>query len=97
MLFAIHAMDHKGGLPKRLENYAAHRAFLERTADYGVKIVVSGPLTEDDGETMIGSLMIVEAPDREAAERWNANDPFHKAGLWEKVAITAYIKRQDNR
>jgi uncharacterized protein YciI len=55
---------------------------------------LSGPLVADDGKTMIGSLMIVEAPDRATVEAFNRADPFHAAGLWEKVNITAFVKRQ---
>ncbi len=97
MLFAIHALDREGALPKRLENYAAHREYLAKAAQFGVKIVISGPLTKDDGETMMGSLFVVEAENRETVERFNANDPFRKADLWERVTITGFIKRQDNR
>jgi uncharacterized protein len=97
MLFAIHALDGEAALPKRLEHAGAHRAHIAAAATYGVKIVISGPLVTDDGETMTGSLIVVEAGDREAAERFNANDPYSRAGVWEKVTISAFLKRQDNR
>jgi uncharacterized protein YciI len=57
-------------------------------------MVMSGPLVSDDGKTMIGSLMILEAPDRAAIEAFHRADPFHAAGIWEKVNITAFVKRQ---
>jgi uncharacterized protein YciI len=43
---------------------------------------------------MIGSLFLIEAPDRATVERFNAADPFFKADIWEKVAITGFIRRQ---
>ena len=64
MLFAIHALDRAGALPTRLANYDAHKAFLSDTSRFGVKIVMSGPLVSDDGESMIGSLFLIEAPGR---------------------------------
>jgi len=94
MLFVIHGVDRQGALPKRLENYDAHKAFLSDTSAYGVKIVMSGPLTSDDGQTMIGSLFVVEAADRAAVAAFNQADPFHKAGIWERVTITGFIRRQ---
>jgi uncharacterized protein YciI len=94
MLFAIHALDKPDALPIRLSNYAAHRAFLSDTSAHGVRIVMSGPLVRDDGETMMGSLFVVEADSREAVERFNQADPFHAAGIWERVTITGFIKRQ---
>jgi uncharacterized protein YciI len=94
MLFVLHAIDRPGALPKRLSNYDAHKAFLSDTSPHGVKIVMSGPLTADDGETIIGSLFVIEAADRAAVERFNAADPFHAAGIWENVSINGFIRRQ---
>ena len=94
MLFVLHALDRQGALPKRLSNYDAHKAFLSDTSAHGVKIVMSGPLTSDDGETMIGSLFVIEAPDRATVERFNAADPFFAADIWDKVTISGFIRRQ---
>jgi len=49
---------------------------------FGAKIVISGPLFSDDGEKMIGSLFLVEAPDRDEVEAFNRADPFTEAGIW---------------
>jgi uncharacterized protein len=94
MLFVIHALDHADALPKRLSNYDAHKTFLSDTSRYGVTIVMSGPLTSDDGQTMIGSLFLVEAPGRAEVERFHHADPFFAAGIWEKVSISAFLRRQ---
>ncbi len=94
MLFVIHALDKPGGLDARLANYAAHKAFLSDTSALNVKIVMSGPLVAEDGSTMIGSLFLVEAVDLATVERFNAADPFHTAGIWERIAITGFIRRQ---
>jgi uncharacterized protein YciI len=55
---------------------------------------MSGPLVADYGKTMIGSLMILEAADRATVEAFNRADPFFAAEIWEKVNITAFVKRQ---
>ncbi|MEI5668424.1 YciI family protein [Bosea sp. CCNWLW174] len=94
MLFVIHALDKPGGLDARLANYDAHKAFLSDTSALNVKIVMSGPLVAEDGSTMIGSLFLVEAVDLATVERFNAADPFHTAGIWERIAITGFIRRQ---
>lgn len=94
MLFAIHAVDRAGALPTRLANYDAHKTFLSNTSPYGVKIVMSGPLVSDDGATMIGSLFLIEAPGRNEVEAFNRADPFAAAGIWEKVTITGFLRRQ---
>ncbi|MGY4369585.1 uncharacterized protein YciI [Bradyrhizobium sp. LB1.3] len=94
MLFAIHAIDRTGALPTRLANYDAHKSFLSDTSRYGVKIVMSGPLVSDDGERMIGSLFLIEAPGRSEVEAFNRADPFATADIWEKVTITGFLRRQ---
>lgn len=94
MLFAIHGIDRPGALDARLAHYEAHKAFLSDTSALGVKIVMSGPLVADDGTTMIGSLFLIEAPDRAAVEAFNAADPFKKADIWERVTITGFLRRQ---
>ncbi len=94
MLFAIHALDRAGALPTRLANYDAHKAFLADTSRFGVRIVMSGPLVSDDGGTMIGSLFLIEAPSRAEVEAFNRADPFAAAGIWDKVTITGFLRRQ---
>lgn len=94
MLFVIHALDRAGALPVRQANYDAHKAFLSDTSPHGISIVMSGPLTADDGATMIGSLFLVEAPGRTEVEKFHHADPFFAAGIWEKVSITAFLRRQ---
>ena len=93
-LFALHAIDHPDTLPLRLEHYAAHRAFIETEGEHGIVIVTSGPLQSDDGEVMIGSLFIIEAPDRETVEAFAKADPFHQAGVWGDVKITRFHRRK---
>jgi uncharacterized protein YciI len=94
MLFAIHAVDRSGALPTRLANYEAHKAFLSDTSHYGISIVMSGPLVGDDGQTMIGSLFLVESPDRAEVEAFHRADPFFAADIWERVTITGFLRRQ---
>lgn len=93
MLFVIHAFDKPGALATRLAHYDAHKAYLAQMEGAGIKTVMSGPLVEDDGQTMKGSMFLVDVTDRAAAESFHRNDPFFKAGVWQPAIITAYIKR----
>ena len=45
-------------------------------------------MLDDDG-AMCGSLIVVQAEDRAAAEAFAAGDPYALAGLFEAVTITA--------
>lgn len=93
MLYVIHAIDKPGALPQRLAHYDAHKAYLTHMEGQGVRTLMSGPLVEDDGQTMKGSLFIIDAANRGVVESFHRNDPFFQAGVWQQVAITAYIKR----
>lgn len=93
MLFAIHALDCARGPELRKIHQEPHMAHLKTVGDYGVRIVMSGPLVEDDGVTTKGSLLVVEAEGRDAVERFNKADPFSLNGIWETVTITAFLKK----
>ena len=94
MHFVIHCLDRPGALPTRLDHYENHKAYL---ASAPMSIVISGPLLADDGTTMIGSLFVVDAADRAAVDSFHRDDPFFRAGVWERVEIHPFHKRVDNR
>lgn len=91
MHFVVHALDRPGALPRRLEVVAAHRAYLQ-TAE-PLNILISGPLTEDDGTTMKGSFFLIDARDRATVEDFFAQDPLAKADIWQSLQITAFNLR----
>ncbi|MBT4703253.1 MAG: YciI family protein [Rhodospirillaceae bacterium] len=94
MLFAIYCIDKPGMAEKRVAVMQPHRDYL---AQVSVKIVMSGPLVDDDGETVVGSLYVVEAADRAEIEAFQKDDPLVLADLWELVEVRAFLKRVDNR
>lgn len=89
MLFAITCLDKPGHLEVRLANRAAHLDYARPNAD---KMLAGGPLLADDGVTMVGSLILIELPDRAAAEAMMADDPYVRAGLFQSVEIRPYKK-----
>lgn len=93
-LFAVHALDRPGALPMRLQHYPAHRAFIEADTEMGVNIILSGPLQSQDGETMIGSLFIIEAENQEAVTHFVHADPFALNAVWETISITRFHRRK---
>lgn len=84
MLFALWCHDKAGHEAVRLANRPAHVAYLEAQ---GERLVAAGPLLCDDGEQMIGSLLVLECTDRRAAEAFAAEDPYAQAGLFAAVEI----------
>jgi hypothetical protein len=82
MLFVIAAVDRPDSLALRMATRAAHFEYAHAT---GV-VRLGGPFLNDAGE-MIGSLIIIEAPDLESARRWQTGDPYAKAGLFARVDL----------
>ena len=87
MLFAITCIDKPDHMDVRLSNRAAHIEYLKAKADM---VRFAGPFTSDDGETMIGSMLVVEAADRAGAEDLAAGDPYARAGLFQSADIRAW-------
>ncbi len=62
----------------------AHRNFLD---GYPEVTWYSGPLFTDDNKNAIGSLRLIEFPDRTAAQTYINADPYTKAGIFESINI----------
>jgi len=84
MLFAFICTDKPDGLLIRKEKRPEHLAYLKSLGD---TLKFAGPFTAEDGETMNGSLVVVEAPSLEAAREIADGDPFSKAGVFAQVEI----------
>ena len=68
----------------------AHRGeHIAYRKSFGDKMPLAGPLLDDAGAT-VGSLIIVEADDRNAATALAANDPYVKLGVLELVSVRGY-------
>lgn len=84
MLFALTCIDRSDAGSLRPDTRPAHVDYLKSNRN---EIAFAGPLLADDGEKVIGSLVVVDAADKAAAEDFAANDPYAKAGLFESVTV----------
>ncbi|MCH2163650.1 MAG: YciI family protein [Marinovum sp.] len=82
MLIALLAHDKPGALSVRQGTRADHLAYIEAT---GV-VQQAGPILDDGGD-MVGSLIILDVADMDAARDWAANDPYAKADLFAEVKL----------
>jgi len=87
MLVALIAKDKSDALQIRLDNRAAHLAYIEET---GV-VQQAGPLLDDEGK-MCGSLIILDTRDLVTAQNWADGDPYARAGLFETVTLIEWKK-----
>ena len=86
--FAVHCIDKPDTSELRAATRPEHLAHLATVAD---RVLVAGPLLRPDGRAM-GSLMIVDFDDRDAAIAFAAADPYHQAGLFESRSVTNWHK-----
>jgi len=85
-LFALICTDKDGHEPLRKDTRAAHLDYLAQTGC----VVHAGPFLS--GSSMTGSLVVIDAADRAAAQAWAAADPYALAGLFDKVRIEEWKK-----
>ena len=88
LIYAIVLLDKPLAGALRQQTRPEHKAYL---AEQGERIAFAGPLVADDGETMVGSLLAIDFPNREAAIAWLRDEPFNKSGLYASVQIHAFL------
>ncbi|MES2100080.1 MAG: YciI family protein [Pseudomonadota bacterium] len=87
MLFAFHLVDRADASELRTRVRPEHKAYLAQVAE---RIAFAGPLVADDGQTMLGSLLVIDFADRAAALDWLAREPFTLAGLYGQSQVHAF-------
>src|SRR5712692_4373548 len=90
MLYIMVNEDRPDGQAVRAATREAHLAYLERYKN--IVVLAGGTLAEDGSRT--GSVFIINVPSREAAEKFSAEEPFRKAGLFQTVKITRMRRGQ---
>ena len=88
MIYTFVLLDKPQASSLRNEVRAQHKAYLGQQAE---RIAFAGPFVADDGETMVGSLLAIDFPSRDAAATWLQDEPFNKAGLYASVQIHAFL------
>ena len=88
MFYVLRCLDKPDSLPLRLQSRPDHLAHIDRNLD---NVLSAGALLGDDGNP-IGSLLIVDFDDRTAVDRFLADDPYGKAGLFAEVEVTPWRK-----
>lgn len=86
MQFIIIAYDGEGKLDKRMAVRPRH---IEGMAKMGKQVICAGGLLDDEGK-MKGSVIILDLPDREALDRYLANEPYVVEQVWEKIEVEKY-------
>ncbi|MGH3917537.1 MAG: YciI family protein [Pseudonocardiaceae bacterium] len=93
MLWVVHCLDESGATQRRIAARPAHSARLRAGH---LKPVLYGPLVAPDGETVIGSLIIVEADTQEEVTQFYADDPFATQGVWREIRVYGLVLSQNS-
>jgi uncharacterized protein YciI len=93
VLWIMYAEDRPGSAALREATKDEHLAYL---AAHEHIVMVGGALLEDTTPVRLGSCLIVNLPDRAAAEQWARDEPFNKAGLFQRVSLVRMRKGQLN-
>ncbi len=90
MPYLIIAHDKPGMEAKREELRAAHRSYL---AAQGKKLLASGALLSEDGSNIQGGASLLDTEDLNEAVRFEAQDPYAKAGIRSRVEVIQWRLR----
>lgn len=82
-LFAIIAYDRPGGEDARAEHRDGHLAHFKAHAE---RLAVAGPMSGSAS----GSLVIYRATDEAEARAFIEADPFHGAGVWDRIEVMQF-------
>lgn len=70
---------------RRFANREAHLSMVKDAVAAGEQIF--GAALTDDGEKMVGSLMVMNFKTRAEVDGWLANEPYVKGRVWGKIDI----------
>ena len=86
MMFVIQGFDAPGAAALREQYLDAHVAHLR---SLGERFVIGGPFLGENG-VPVGSMIVIEAADRAAAEAFAAADPFVLNKVFARTEIHAW-------
>ncbi|MDP9118880.1 MAG: YciI family protein [Actinomycetota bacterium] len=87
MQFLVVARDgtDEGALERRQRTRPTHLDSIRPLVDAG-NVLVGGALLSESGD-MIGSMLLVEFPDREGVDAWLAGDAYVTDGVWRDIEV----------
>ena len=89
MLFVLTCLDKPNSASLRAETRPAHLDFIRARIK---QVPVAGPILAEDEKTPIGSMLIVDLPSRAEVDRFLADDPYGRAGLFQSVTVRPFRK-----
>ncbi|MCM3214605.1 YciI family protein [Niallia taxi] len=87
MQFVVTAYDgtDENALERRLRARAEHLKSVEKRFKEGNHLY--GAALLDDTEKMIGSMMVVDYPSKEALDEWLKEEPYVTGNVWQRIDV----------
>jgi uncharacterized protein YciI len=89
-LFIFIGHDGPDGSERRKLNRERHVAHLE-ALDRAGRLVYGGPI-RDESDRSVGALLILDAPDIEAARAIVDQDPYVTSGVFEHIELSRFVR-----
>ncbi|MEQ8746254.1 YciI family protein [Pyruvatibacter sp.] len=88
-LWIVLGTDYPDNTTKRMAARPHHLAYWQDMHDTNGRAVLQmgGPVTDDAGDTMIGSMFVIRAPDIATARALLTDDPYVTHGVFETYEI----------
>ena len=86
MIFHLTCLDGPDGARLRKLHLAEHLAYIDTILD---RLRLAGPIPDAQGN-YVGSILIYEADDHDAARALVMEDPYAKAGVWHSIEVTPF-------
>lgn len=84
MPFVVHCIDRPDAGTLRQRTRAKH---LEYMIAHSAHVDYGGPLQNDDGSKVVGSLMVLSFDTRKEVEAFLSAEPYTRAGLFAELSI----------
>ena len=91
MLYMVHSTDKPGVAELVKATLETHLKYLD---DHKGPLVLAGGTRAEDGVTRLGSVFLLNMPNRAAVEAWLKDEPFTKAGVYQTQTITRMRRGQ---
>ena len=90
MQFLVVARDgsDEDAIERRQRTRPTHLASIAPLVEGG-NILVGGAIPNEAGD-MVGSMLLVEFPDRSGVDAWLEADPYVTDGVWREVEVTPF-------
>ena len=85
--WAIYCWDRPGAAEGRLARLAEQKAYVK---SFGERVIGYGHFVSDDGRETLGSSFFMQLDDRAAADKFVAEEPMNKAGVYARVEINRW-------